>query len=170
MEENPYAAPKSDVISPELGGPEAGEPELAGRWKRLVAVMIDGLLNLALLGPVMYFNGIWGRAMQGIQMSVEEQIFYVLLAIVVFLALQSYLLHTQGQTIGKWLLKIRIVNLSGEKPPFARLMVFRFLPVTLVAQIPVVGSVLSSVEALFIFRKDRRCLHDLIAGTRVVKA
>jgi hypothetical protein len=31
-----------------------------------------------------------------------------------------------------------------------------------------VGTFLVLVDVLFIFRKDRRCVHDHIAGTRVV--
>jgi uncharacterized RDD family membrane protein YckC len=33
-----------------------------------------------------------------------------------------------------------------------------------------IGPVLALVDVLLIFRNDRRCGHDLIAGTRVVHA
>jgi uncharacterized RDD family membrane protein YckC len=31
------------------------------------------------------------------------------------------------------------------------------------------GGLLAVVDVLFVFRRDRRCLHDLVAGTRVVR-
>ena len=34
--------------------------------------------------------------------------------------------------------------------------------------IPVLGPLFSLVNVCFIFREDRRCIHDLIAGTQVV--
>jgi uncharacterized RDD family membrane protein YckC len=36
-------------------------------------------------------------------------------------------------------------------------------------QIPVVNFILPLLDALFIFREDRRCIHDLIAGTKVIQ-
>jgi uncharacterized RDD family membrane protein YckC len=41
--------------------------------------------------------------------------------------------------------------------------------VTLVSLIPA-GGFIVLIDALLIFKKDRRCLHDIVAGTRVVKA
>jgi len=35
--------------------------------------------------------------------------------------------------------------------------------------VPMIGNVFTIVNYCFIFRADRRCLHDLIAGTKVVK-
>jgi uncharacterized RDD family membrane protein YckC len=32
------------------------------------------------------------------------------------------------------------------------------------------GNALGTLDALFVFRRDKRCLHDLIAGTKVVRA
>jgi uncharacterized RDD family membrane protein YckC len=37
--------------------------------------------------------------------------------------------------------------------------------VTLIGIIPLFGL----VDILFIFREDKRCIHDLIAGTRVIQ-
>ncbi len=42
-----------------------------------------------------------------------------------------------------------------------------FLP-TLISQVPFIGGIFGLVNALFIFGAERRCLHDRLAGTRVV--
>jgi hypothetical protein len=49
------------------------------------------------------------------------------------------------------------------------LLLKRYLPVQVVGSIPVLGMFASLVDVLFIFRDDRRCVHDLIAGTQVTK-
>ena len=46
----------------------------------------------------------------------------------------------------------------------------RYLPFWVVGQVWVIGPILSLANPLFIFREDRRCLHDLLAGTKVVVA
>ncbi|MBD3392455.1 MAG: hypothetical protein GF418_10265 [Chitinivibrionales bacterium] len=36
--------------------------------------------------------------------------------------------------------------------------------------IPILGSLFALINVLFVFREDHRCIHDLIAGTKVVSA
>ncbi|MNT88741.1 RDD family protein [compost metagenome] len=54
-------------------------------------------------------------------------------------------------------------------PELGNLLLKRYLVWWLLAYIPVVGMLVVLVDYLFIFRADRRCLHDLAAGTRVVQ-
>ncbi len=49
-----------------------------------------------------------------------------------------------------------------------KLLGLRYVLVLLVRAIPIIGDLLGLADALFIFRSDRRCAHDLIAGTKVV--
>jgi hypothetical protein len=39
----------------------------------------------------------------------------------------------------------------------------------LLQYIPGLGSVSGLVDPLFIFRADRRCIHDFVAGTKVIQ-
>ena len=86
-----------------------------------------------------------------------------------FLLIHGYLLMKHGQTVGKWLTGIRIADLDGGIPSFGRVVGLRYLPTSVASVIPVVGSIYPLVDVLFIFRSDRRCIHDLLAGTQVVK-
>ena len=80
---------------------------------------------------------------------------------------QLVLLTKQGQTIGKKLLGIKIaLKETGENGGFATNVLKRGLLSGLLNLIPLYFL----VDSLFIFREDRRCVHDLIAGTVVVKA
>ncbi len=89
---------------------------------------------------------------------------------IVFLVVQGVPLNATGQTWGKRITGIKIVDLAGNKPPFGKLIGLRYLPVGVASNIPFIGPIISIVNVLLIFRGDRRCGHDLIAGTRVVQA
>jgi hypothetical protein len=45
----------------------------------------------------------------------------------------------------------------------------RFLVISMLGLVPRVGDWVGIVDVLMIFRKDRNCLHDDIAKTRVIK-
>ncbi|MDR3322528.1 MAG: RDD family protein [Synergistaceae bacterium] len=85
-------------------------------------------------------------------------------------ALDVYFLYKSGQTIGKKIVRIRIANLDGTKAPLWRNLLIRTLVFTLLTGIPIAGTIVQIVDVCFIFREDRRMLHDLIAGTIVVQA
>jgi uncharacterized RDD family membrane protein YckC len=57
---------------------------------------------------------------------------------------------------------------SNGAPTAVKLLGLRYVLVMLVAVIPFIGGLLGVIDFLFIFREDRRCVHDLIAGTKVV--
>ena len=161
---NPYAAPASEVRDVEA------KIRLGGRGERLGAVLIDGLIILSIMLPAMYFGGYFSGIMKGVTPAFGTQLLWALIGFTVMVAIQGYPLAQSGQTWGKKLLKLKIVNLDGSQPDFLRLIGLRYGSTQLISLIPVVGSFYGLVDSLFIFRADKRCLHDLLAGTRVVVA
>lgn len=160
--DNPYAPPLArvdDVVPADEGH------QLAGRLTRLWASLIDALVQCVIGLPIIYL--LWGfRNDPGLRDSALNG----LLGLVVFVAVNGVLLARHGQTVGKRLLKIRIVRGHGEPASLARLLVRRYLPVAIVSSIPLVGGLLAIINVLFIFRESRKCLHDSIADTIVIKA
>ena len=143
---------------------------LASRWKRLGGALIDCLISGAIILPIMLVAGVLRRASSGVEMTIGEQVGFFVVGWVVFLALNGYLLFTRGQTIGKVAVQTKIVDLSGNIPNFGKLLVLRYLVLGLVSQVPLIGGLAGLVNALFIFGKERRCVHDYIAGTIVINA
>jgi uncharacterized RDD family membrane protein YckC len=95
-----------------------------------------------------------------------------LLAVLSYVILNGYWLYTRGQTVGKRLMKVAIVETaSGERAPFWKLICIRalFFPLLFTVISPFLAC-LPIVDQLFVFRKNRRCVHDLAAGTSVVRA
>lgn len=162
-EDNPYAAPQADVT--------VDEPlNLASRGARLGGAIIDGLIAAAVIWPTMYFIGYFDRAMEGTA-TIEDELALNALGFVTFLIVNGYLLSTRGQTVGKLAAGTRIVSIEDNRvPPFFKVILLRYLPLWVVAYIPFIGPIIGLVNPLFIFREDRRCLHDHVAGTRVVNA
>ncbi len=162
---NPFAPP---VTPFDHRLPTQSSKELAGRGTRLVAVMIDGLIAMVYFLPVLMGLGIVEKTKQQEDILYESLIAQTI-ALLIFILLHGYFLATNGQTIGKKIMGIRITDMEGQKPGLARIVLFRILPVSLISMIPIVGGLFSLIDALFIFNTDRRCAHDFIAGTQVVK-
>jgi uncharacterized RDD family membrane protein YckC len=167
-EQNPYRGPDAAVAEFSSGD------ELAGRGTRLGAAIIDVIIMVVVMMPVMYMGGYFSTAMaaaqSGQQVGLATTLLWALIGFVAFVVVQAFPLNANGQTWGKKALKIKIVDLQGAKPPLGRLLGLRYLPVQVASSIPLLGPVLGLVDVLLIFRNDRRCGHDLIAGTRVVHA
>ncbi len=152
---------------------------LVTRSSRFLARLIDGILGgvpFLLIGDV-FSSGIDPMMMAGrpdlmMQNPVMMGVFAGISSIagLVFLAyvvVQAYLLTTRGQSIGKILLKIRIANQkTGVSTGFVQNVLLREVLNAVLGAIPFYGL----VDALFIFRQDKRCIHDHIATTVVVKA
>ena len=141
--------------------------EPARRGTRLVAQLIDTLTGLLFLLPAGLMIALEGGDLENISPASSLVLLACALALMI---LQGYLLTEYGQTVGKKLMDIRIVRHEDEsKPGFVRAFVLRLLLPGMFGAIPFVGPAFTLVDALFIFRPDRRCVHDLIAGTMVVK-
>lgn len=165
----PAAAPSPSIPT------VPAEVELPSRWLRLGAAILDSILGCIVMGPgivLLVMAGAFGAEHQtpNAAFSVAGMI-ACLLGFVALLAVQIYLLVTRGQTVGKKLVGIRIVTYpEGENPGFVKAVLLRLVVNGVIGSVPFLGAVYTLVDICFIFRADKRCIHDLIAGTHVVKA
>jgi uncharacterized RDD family membrane protein YckC len=177
--ENPYQAPTTTEIPTAFT--QHSELQLAGRGERFAAAFVDGIINLVFIMLISFglmfatstrsveFTGSFlsladfldGGWMITALITIASSLFYI--------GINWKFLTTNGQTIGKKFANIRIVTLDGKLPSIFDLIFKRYGFYTVVALIPVVGSYLSLINILFIFGRERRCLHDHVAGTRVMK-
>jgi uncharacterized RDD family membrane protein YckC len=74
-----------------------------------------------------------------------------------------------GQSIGKKARRIRVVRSDGSPASLFRILVLRNLSIIACALVVPYGIGVVLIDALMIFGDRRRCLHDLMADTRVVK-
>ena len=144
------------------------DPNLAERGSRLGAVVLDVLMACACIAPgvvVMLAGG---------DDNDTTKIIGALLICLAFLALatiQIYLLTTRGQTIGKKIVGVKIVRYADNSSPgFVYACLLRSIVPSMISGVPFLGALFSLVDICFIFGEERRCLHDLIAGTKVLKA
>ncbi len=164
---NPYAAPQSVVTDEPMRG-----VLLATLGERFAAALIDGLImGCVTLIPTIIFFGGWMAYMGA---AAEHRFVFPLIAglmgFVVFILINGTFLARDGQTIGKKAMSIKIVRTDGSKADFGRIIGWRQAPVWIIQSIPFIGGLLGLIDVLFIFRESRRCIHDDIADTKVVKA
>lgn len=173
----PMTSPFNSYEAPSAGSGELDPstrladlpPLLASREQRLVAAMIDALLAALVIGPLQYKFGLFAKFLAKQDFTAREIALWAVIGIAVWFAQHGYLLATQAQTIGKRIVGIRIEDVSGGRTPLAKLVFLRYLPTTCIANVPGLGGLVLIADILCIFRSDRRCLHDHLAGTRVVK-
>lgn len=164
--QNPYeptSVPVADV-------PAAGEAQLAERWKRFAAALVDALIIAVPASLVVFlvFGGLMSTG--GFMAQLLQTVVGAAISFTAYVVINWKSLEASGQTIGKKLLKIRIVRMDGSAVGARHAIFRRYLPVQLAALVPFIGGLLAMVDALFIFRSSQRCLHDDFADTRVVDA
>jgi uncharacterized RDD family membrane protein YckC len=104
-----------------------------------------------------------------------EAVAWVWAGIFAAVLLQGLLIAVRRQNLGKLICGGRVVRASdGQPASLVQAVLLRFfLPVAIVILLHVftlvLGVVFLVVDYCFMFREDRRCLHDLIAGTKVVR-
>jgi uncharacterized RDD family membrane protein YckC len=148
------ALPSQTPVAPPPPRPAPPHAPLADRWTRLGAVVIDHIIFVL---PVITL----------IDDPEDMAVFMAVVGWLTIIGFQIFLLSTKGQTIGKYVVKIKIVRVSdGRNGGFVTNVLVRYVVNSIICIIPLYGL----VDNLFIFRDDRRCVHDHLAGTRVVVA
>jgi len=149
---------------------------LAGRFRRLVATLIDMTLVPSLTLVLVMISGVVEDAEDYTNSWWILWVF--VLAVVSYLLLNGYGLWRHGQTLGKKLMGIAIVlpidsdegHYSATPAPLWKLICLRalFFPLLFVVVVPSFAA-LPIIDQLLIFGKRRRCLHDFVSGTAVVR-
>jgi uncharacterized RDD family membrane protein YckC len=89
--------------------------------------------------------------------------------LLIVMVVNLVLLQRNGQTIGKKMLGIRIVRSDGSRATLGRIFWLRGFVNGLFYYIPFVGRLYALVDSLAIFGSARRCVHDYVADTIVVR-
>jgi uncharacterized RDD family membrane protein YckC len=133
----------------------------ASAVRRVTAALVDAVILGGISAAVLYLT----LAIAGLSMADWRLVPAVPLAAFLFLINAGYLIvftATNGQTIGKMVTGIRVISDRGERVDIGG--------AALRALAALLCVVLAGLPYLPVFvAKDRRALHDRLAGTRVIK-
>lgn len=165
---NPYAPPRAEVRDTT----DREESELAGRGERFGAAFLDGIIGAVLIGAPLFIGADFeAMAAQDYENAFTTTGFSLAaLGLLLLLVITAYLVHKNGQTIGKKLVGIKVVRADFSRASFSRIFWLRNVVNAIPGAIPLVGNFYGLIDHLFIFGERRQCLHDKIASTVVVKA
>lgn len=169
---NPYSTPNSSV------GREADDAPMASLVQRLGGGLVDvGLRVICLFAPL-YMAGdfhLLSESMRTEDMETLKRILsgreYTATPILfsILIAFDLWLLYKDGQTIGKRMVGTRIVRTSGVRAGFIRIVGLREFLSRLLYIVPFVGPAFMIIGHSMILLPQRRCMHDYIADTKVVR-
>lgn len=155
---------------------------IASVGKRLLGALIDNLLMLLAMFPALRHLNSEIFAQQGqtaadMQVLIESTVpsnSLMLTGGLMFgmLVLQGFLIITRGQSIGKIIMKTRIVDQTTRvKTGVMNSFVIRTLLINLGYNLPVVGLLILLVDlGMMLFSEQRISLHDRLANTLVLEA
>jgi uncharacterized RDD family membrane protein YckC len=145
---------------------------LASRGIRLGAAVLDMFIMILFILPGIAIMVMMGGDFSGLDSAqiTTEIYLYSGVFLPAYFIVNGVLLYKYGQTMAKRLLKIKIVRNDGTRTSFGRMLGLRIVLIQVISQIPYIGILFALVNVLFIFREDQRCVHDLIADTKVIDA
>tara|TARA_Y100000994_G_C15401202_1_gene321792 strand:- start:79 stop:585 length:507 start_codon:yes stop_codon:yes gene_type:complete len=157
---------------------------LATRTRRFLATIIDMCLVPIL---TLFLVMIFGLVEHAEDYAAGNNMFFNILATAIlgYMILNGFLLWSRGQTVGKLLLGIAIVSSDGfdhmEPASFWRLILIRaiFFPLLFLLVMPFLPAILFPdigwlfvipiMDQLTILGNNRRCIHDYVSRTRVIR-
>jgi uncharacterized RDD family membrane protein YckC len=161
----------------QTGPPTAGGLRLAGWWVRVAATAIDLALIVALAGSIVgvfslvFFSGTVEGAVSLI-VGIVVAFVAIIVAVLVYPATAMSVLD--GQTVGKRLCRIRVVRTNGRPMDIGwsmlREAVIKWILFVFILS-PATGGAAWIIDVVWpLWDDERRALHDMLAGTRVVEA
>ncbi len=165
-------------IAPPAYGGVMGQFVLATWLSRVGAQLIDGLIigvgALVLFVPIGAALGVAGASNSntGIGAAIVGLLFWVVcVTVVAFLYAPVLMARTNGKTLGRMAMNIRVVRTSGEPVTFGFAMVREVVVKTI--GFGIVGSFTVGLAPLLdylwpLWDEENRALHDFIVNTRVV--
>ena len=150
------------------GVPLPSSRRYAGFWIRFLAICIDGLiLGVVTLIINLSFGGFSGVSrINGADdigpaiMGLFGLAYFLNLAIAI--AYQAYFLSQHGATPGKMALNLRVIRAVDGANPSVGLAIGRYFGYWLDGLTLLIGYIMAA------FDSEKRALHDLICGTRVI--
>jgi uncharacterized RDD family membrane protein YckC len=188
----PSAAPETPgyvtTPPPGAGGPPvatvpgalAGRHMLAGWWSRVGAALVDGVivgiggivLLIAITAP--FSIGFFADENVGVVSIIAGLLFATMcVSIVALLYAPAMMARTNGQTLGRMVVGIRVVRASGEQMTFGFAMLREVAVKALLFGIA--GSLTFGLANLAdvlwpLWDEENRALHDFVVDTRVIRA
>jgi uncharacterized RDD family membrane protein YckC len=184
--ERPESIGYTTVPPPGAGGPPvatgpgglAGRRVLAGWWSRVGAQLIDGLivgigaivLLIAITAP--FSIGFFANDTVGVVAVLVGALFAVLcVSIVALLYAPAMMARTNGKTLGRSALGIRVIRADGQPITFWFAVLREVLVKSLL--VGVVSSFTFGLASLLdvlwpLWDEENRALHDFVVNTRVV--
>lgn len=143
---------------------------IATKSERFLAYLIDGIVSSILSVPTIIFC-LMALAETGNYFSDDDKVvlYFVMSAILYILPLTYVFIKDglNGQSIGKRMMKIQVVNIQNNKKCTIGTSCLRALITCLLQIIPVVGWLVEPIMVLS--KEDGRRLADKVANTQVVK-
>lgn len=171
----PYCAScKVELIRDLRSGLEPGALDLSSVGRRLAALWVDGFLtsmaSYALLIPLMIALGAAGAAAAaGGSEPGDSDAVAGLLGLLVYpialgipLVYEGWMLALRGQTLGKMALGVKVVTPDGGQISTGQAWGRSALKV-------IFASCMGITYIPALMTRERTCLHDMMAGTRVVR-
>jgi uncharacterized RDD family membrane protein YckC len=159
--------------------PVTGRHALAGWWSRVGAALIDGIVIgigalaiLALFGSVFSAGFFASDELGVVSLIVGLLLGSLAVAIAALLYAPLMMSRTNGKTLGRMALGIRVVRASGQPITFSFALLREVIVKALVFGIA--GSLTFGLATLLdvlwpLWDDENRALHDFVVGTRVVR-
>jgi uncharacterized RDD family membrane protein YckC len=157
---------KSEQVRDIQSGADSTELEMAGFGIRAAASILDYILIMIPYGVfvLMVLLGAMAAAGPGV-MSGASGVLLIILLVLPALMYEGLMLQFKGQTVGKMICKLKVVNPEGGDITPGQAW-GRALVRVLLGQVPFgIGWLINYLYAL---GKDKTCVHDIAAKTRVI--